>query len=387
MLRVWNLSLVCATFSLTILGTFLTRSGVLDSVHAFSAGGVGGWLLFFFGVVALGSVALIGWRGDKLRTPGSIDSPMSREAAFLANNLLFAVFALVVLLGTTFPLLIEALNDDRITVGRPYFDRMTLPIVLVMLFLMAVAPALPWRKASTELVADRLRWPAISAVAMMAICVATGLNGALTIVAFGLGTFAAASAIRQLVLAVRRNRWRGLVGRANGGMIAHLGIIMICMAVAAATSYATRQELRLDPGQSGEVAGETITYLGSNVEEYPNKTSTKFSIRVGDESGRVFAPAIQQFATQTIAVPSVQTGVTRDVYLTIVQPPAGQSTTVVVGVIIQPMQVWLWIGGGVVALGTLLALFPGKRRRPTDPISKPAPIEVDLRQPLETTTR
>ena len=142
MLRVWNLSLLIATFSLTILGTFLTRSGVLDSVHSFTESTIGPLLLAFFGVVVAVGVGLIGWRGDQLRAPGSVDSPVSREGAFLFNNLLFAAFAFVVLLGTVFPLVVEAINGDRISVGRPYFDRMTGPIGLALLFLMAVAPAL-----------------------------------------------------------------------------------------------------------------------------------------------------------------------------------------------------------------------------------------------------
>ena len=119
MLRVWNLSLLAATFCLTILGTFLTRSGVIESVHAFSNGAIGAYLLAFFALSAGTSVALIGWRGDRLRSPGSIDSPLSREGAFLANNLLFSLFAFVVLLGTVFPLVIEALQDRRLSVGPP----------------------------------------------------------------------------------------------------------------------------------------------------------------------------------------------------------------------------------------------------------------------------
>jgi cytochrome c-type biogenesis protein CcmF len=125
MLRVWNLSLLMATFSLTILGTFLTRSGVLDSVHSFTESPIGPWLLTFFAVTVLTGVGLIGWRGDRLRAPGRIDSPLSREGAFLANNLLFAAFAFVVLLGTVFPLVVEAVQGERISVGTPYFNRMT----------------------------------------------------------------------------------------------------------------------------------------------------------------------------------------------------------------------------------------------------------------------
>ena len=161
MLRVWNLSLLCATFSLTILGTFLTRSGVIASVHAFTEGSIGIWLLGFFGLTVAVTLGLIGWRGDRLRAPGRIDSPVSREGAFLANNVLFAAFAFVVLLGTVFPLLVEA-AQRRAAVGgrRPTSTAWPCPIGLTLLFLMAVAPVLPWRKASTELLSQRLFWPA-----------------------------------------------------------------------------------------------------------------------------------------------------------------------------------------------------------------------------------
>ena len=160
MLRVWNLSLLVATFALTILGTFLTRSGVIGSVHAFSAGEVDGYLLGFLALVVVVSLVMIAWRGDRLRSPGVIDSPVSREGAFLANNVVFAIFAFVVLLGTVFPLIMEALDNRRTVVGAPYFDRLSMPIGIALLFLMAVAPVLPWRKASQELLRDRLFWPA-----------------------------------------------------------------------------------------------------------------------------------------------------------------------------------------------------------------------------------
>ena len=116
--------------------------------------------LGFFGFVLAASIALIGWRGDRLRSPGAIDSPLSREGAFLANNVLFAVFAFVVLLGTVFPLVVEALQSRTIVVGEPFFDRLTIPIGITMLTIMAIAPVLPWRKASQELLRDRLFWPA-----------------------------------------------------------------------------------------------------------------------------------------------------------------------------------------------------------------------------------
>ena len=143
-------------------------------MHAFSDGPIGAYLLMFFALAAGTSIALIGWRGDRLRSPGSIDSPLSREGAFLANNLLFALFAFVVLLGTVFPLVVEALQDRRLSVGRPFFDRMTTPLGLALLTLMAIAPVLPWRKASAELLRHRLFWPACLGVACVVVPVLLG---------------------------------------------------------------------------------------------------------------------------------------------------------------------------------------------------------------------
>ncbi len=237
MLRVWNLSLLVATFSLTILGTFLTRSGVINSVHAFGDGPVGSWLLAFFAVIVVVSLGLIAWRGDRLRSPGAIDSPISREGAFLANNVLFTVFAFVVLLGTIFPLLVEAFQDRRTVVGAPYFDRLSMPLGLVLLFLMGVAPVLPWRKASGELLRQRLFWPAWMGAGAIVLAVVVGADGWAPLVAFGFGGFAAGSALRQLTLATRRQGLSGLVGRANGGMVVHIGVIIIAVALAASNSF------------------------------------------------------------------------------------------------------------------------------------------------------
>jgi cytochrome c-type biogenesis protein CcmF len=263
MLRVWNLSLVAATFSLTILGTFLTRSGVIQSVHAFSNGSIGAYLLTFFALVVLVSIGLIGWRGDRLRSPGAIDSPLSREGAFLANNLLFSLFAFVVLLGTVFPLVVEALQDRQLSVGRPFFDRMTTPIGLALLTLMGIAPVLPWRKASTELLRHRLFWPVCLGVTCIVVPVLLGADGLVPLLAFGLGGFAAGSALRQLVLATRRQGWRGLVGRANGGMIVHLGVIVIAVALAAQTSYQRVGEFTLAAGDTARFGDHSFHLRGA----------------------------------------------------------------------------------------------------------------------------
>ncbi len=374
MLRVWNLSLLCATFSLTILGTFLTRSGVLESVHAFSDSDIGLWLLSFFGLIVAVTLGLIGWRGDRLRSPGRIDSPVSREGAFLANNVLFAAFAFVVLLGTVFPLLLEALQDKPVSVGAPYFDRMTTPIGLVLLFLMAIAPVLPWRVASTEVLSQRLLWPAWIGAATLFLVVAFGARGWAPILAFGLGGFAGGAALRQIVLATRRQGWRGLVGRTNGGMVVHLGVVVLAVAIAASGSYAHESEARYEPGQTRVVAGHEIQYLETLEVQERNRTATKVRVRV--DGDQVYEPALSRYPGfgSLIGTPSVKTGLTEDVYLTITRLPETPGGEVTLRVIIEPMALWLWVGGGMMGGGTLLAAWPGRRRRrPTDAASAAIP--------------
>ena len=370
MLRVWNLSLVIATFSLTILGTFLTRSGVINSVHAFAEGSVGPWLLVFFTIVVAVSVVLIGWRGDRLRAPGTIDSPLSREGAFLANNVLFSVFAFVVLLGTVFPLVVEALQDRRLVVGAPFFDRMTKPIGLTMLFLMAVAPVLPWRKTTGEVLRDRLFWPAVCGVAALAFAVVIGNAGWAPLLAFGLGGFAAGSALRQLGLATRRNGWRGFVGRANGGMIVHLGVIVMSVALAASGAYTRSQEFVMEVGDTVEFSGHTFTFEGLSLETDPVKTSLKAAVRI--DGGPVYEPARSKYLQQgmDIGTPSVRTGFRHDLYLTLEGDVRPDDTEARIKVFVKPMILWLWIGGGLLALGTVLSAFPGRRRRPEAPVSE-----------------
>lgn len=376
MLRVWNLTLVIATFSLTILGTFLARSGVIQSVHAFSAGSIGPVLLGAFAVIVVGSTILIGWRGDRLRSPGAIDSPMSREGAFLANNLLFAAFAFVVLLGTVFPLIVEALNGERISVGAPFFDRMSVPIGLVMLFLMAVAPVLPWRSASTELLSTRLWWPMWGSVGVLAASLLIGARGVSPLLAFWLAGFAGGSVARQLALATRRNGWRGLVGRANGGMIVHLGVLLIAVALVASRSFSHQGEFRMEQGDRVTVGGHTFEYVSNRVVDTDARREIRAGIRV--DRGQVFEPAMNQYLAtgRVISRPSVKVTPTTDLYLSLTRPPTAEDPTISIRIVVEPMIVWLWIGGGVMLVGTALAAFPGRRRNPLDPVSASAAVDA-----------
>jgi cytochrome c-type biogenesis protein CcmF len=199
------------------------------------------------------------------------------------------------------------------------------------------------------------------------------------LLAFGLGAFAGAAALRQLVLAARAARragqpwWRGVVGRANGGMVVHLGVVIVAVGFAASMSFAQRDEFSLKPGQTARVDGHRITYLGVERVKYANRTSERARVRV--DAGRVYRPALSKypFATQAIGTPSVRVGVFEDVYLTLVTTPDDPQGRAVIGVIVTPLVNWLWAGGLIIGLGTALALVPGRRRVPTAPASQPLP--------------
>jgi cytochrome c-type biogenesis protein CcmF len=401
MLRVWNLSLVIATFSLTILGTFLTRSGVIDSVHAFTQSDIGPWLLTFFGIIAATGIGLIAWRGDTLRAPGRIDSAVSRESAFLANNLLFAALAFVVLLGTVFPLIAEAVRGTRLSVGEPYFDRMATPIGLALLFLMAAAPALPWRATSGDVVRNRLLVPAWIGGLTMLIAVMLGARGLAEVLAYGLGAFATAGIVRQFVLGIRGRR-RALgepravaLGRATrsnprlyGGLVVHFGVVLIAVVLAASSAHGASRDLKLEKGESATVSGYTLTYLGSRTDRSDQKVTVSADIKVakGDRVLGTYAPAISTYPNSFdgIGTPSVHTGIVDDVYLTLVSSPNAQRE-ITLGVRINPLIVWLWIGGGFMALGTILALAPRLRRRPrsilADELAPVPAADPDAREP------
>ena len=396
MLRVWNLSLVAATFALTIFGTFLTRSGVVNSVHAFSQSTIGPALLGFFAVICLVSVGLIGWRAERLRGPGRIDSPVSREAAFLANNLLFGAFALVVLVGTVFPLLAEVYDGRQLSVGEPYFDSMTRPIGFLLLFLMALAPALPWRAAGGELLHRRLVVPAWMAAGAMLAAAALGMRGLAPLGALGLGVFALAGIVRSFAVGLAGRRratgerlpralvaMMGANSRLYGGLVVHAGVVVFAVAFAFSSSFAVEREAVLGRGESMSLQGYTVTYLGDDTTRSSRKTTVSVDLGVarGGRSLGTYAPALSTFAgsRQAIGTPSVRTGLREDLYLTLIAAPDDGS--VVVGVRVNPTVVWLWIGAAVMVAGTAIAAWPSRRRRraqsPREATLAEDPVESD----------
>jgi cytochrome c-type biogenesis protein CcmF len=363
LLRAWNPSLLLAAFAATILTTFITRSDVLQSVHSFSrTGDVGPLLLGLLGAVSLGGIVLIGWRADALRSVVHIDAPVSREGAFLANNALFAAFAAMVLIGTVFPILYQAVEHQTVTVGAPFFDEMAAPLALALIALMGLGPLLPWRKASRGVLWHRARFPAWAGALTLVASVLAGMRGIVPLAAFALCGFAGTAALRQLAVGIRRRRWRGLATREAGGMIVHLGVVAVVVAIVASSAYGHRSEVELSPGQSARAAGVTVTYLGTRTVTYPSHTSLVASLRLGGSRTR-YTPAISDFsnAVEGVGTPAVVSSLWRNVYLTLDLAPSRRGGQAAIGVVVQPLLVWLWIGGAVIPIGALLALVAPER--------------------------
>jgi cytochrome c-type biogenesis protein CcmF len=275
MLKVWNVSLICGTFVLALLGTFLVRSGILESIHAFGASTVGTPLLGLIAVVLLGSAALIVSRLDDLRSERRIESLASREAVFLVNNLLLVGLCLVIFWGTFFPLISEAVTGERSSLGGTWFDRYTAPLAIVLVLFTGIGPLLAWRQVSAGSLWGLVRWPlATTAVATLALAAfADTASEPLALVLFCfaffalaalVGEFARAAAARRalsggswpaaLATAVGRNR------RRYGGYTVHAGIAILFIAVAASSSFQTSSDVRLRPGDSAQVGDYEVTY-------------------------------------------------------------------------------------------------------------------------------
>jgi cytochrome c-type biogenesis protein CcmF len=275
MLRAWNASLICATFALSLLGTFLVRSGVLESIHAFGVSKVGGPLLGLIAVVVIGSSALIISRLDILRSPRRVESLASREAVFLVNNLLLCGLCAVIFWGTFFPLISEALTGDERSVGPPFFNSVTTPLAILLVLFTGIGPLLAWRRVSAGRLWG-LVWRPLAAAAVVTVLLAI-LTDAWSeppaLIMFAFATFALAAIGQEFLrgAAAQRSLAGGSAGRAlltvvgrnrrrYGGYIVHAGLAILFIAVAASTSFQTSADLRLRPGQSADVGDYRVTY-------------------------------------------------------------------------------------------------------------------------------
>lgn len=376
-LRLWNLTLAVATFCLVVFGTFLTRSGVIASVHAFSQSTVGPVLLGFLLLVLVGSGALFVWRSDRLRDEDALLRSVSRETSFLVNNLLLAGLAFTILLGTTFPLLVEAFTGDRISVGAPYFTRMAVPMALLLVLLMGVGPLLPWGSAQGAALGGLLLPGAVAGFLVVGALGLSGLRGVSALLTFGLAAFVLVTHATRLVVDVRRTRAASGLGTARGagrtllsqhrtygGLLVHLGFVLAAVAVAASSTYESSTTARLTVGQTVASGEWTATLERVRSVEGDRRDSIVADLRLrhrGQDVG-VYQPMLSTYPQlqQAVGTPSVRTTATADAYLVLTEIDA-ETSVATVRLAVNPMVLWLWIAVGVMVLGALLAAWPRRR--------------------------
>jgi cytochrome c-type biogenesis protein CcmF len=375
MLKVWNLSLIIIAFSLTIFGTFLTRSGILSSIHAFSSGPVGTVFLGFLAFVLLASFGLLAFRSDLLRGQAELDSMVSRESAFLLNNIVLVSALFTIFLGTIFPLLSEAVAGIQVSVGAPYFNAVTVPLFLLLVFLMGVGPIIAWRKASWDNLRRNFIWPAATALVIGALLFAWKVREFLPLLGFTLLAFVVLTILFDTALAVRARRrlaGEGIIAglitlarrnqRRYGGLVVHLGVVLVIMGIAGSMAYSVEREATLSLNQRLTIGRYLIQFEGLKGLQQPTHFRVEGQFRVfnqGHEWG-VLSPALKFFPTQQSPVGRAvhRTTFSDDLYLILSGFSELDKNQATLKVLVRPLIVWIWIGGFVIALGTLLAILP-----------------------------
>jgi cytochrome c-type biogenesis protein CcmF len=379
MLPAWSVGLIVSSFLFTLLGTFLARSGVIASVHAFSQSSLGPVLLVFLLAVTAVVVWLFVTRLRDVVTGPPLQSLASREGVFLLNNLLLATFAVVVLVGTTYPIVVEAISDDRISVGRPFFDVFAVWITLALLLAMCVGVVMPYRRASLRTLWEHQRLPVQCGLGFAALLVVVaGLRAPYVIVVAALSGTIVATAWRELVLAVRGrtdHRGRRVAAAAAlrakpgfwGGQLAHVGLAIVTLGIAASSNLAERSTVTLQPGQTATASGFEITYLQPTAGRTSSYTARGALLRLsrnGDTT--TVEPAFHQYPNQRepIGQPAVWT------------TPGGDDAYVALlglddaGVTLHlyryPWMLLVWVGGLTMAAGGALGLLLRAARSRSD---------------------
>jgi cytochrome c-type biogenesis protein CcmF len=380
MLRAWTMTLALATFLLTLLGTFMTRSGVFNSVHSFTQSDIGPTFLVFIGITLFFSLGLLAVRGPVLAAQEGLQSPLSREATILVNNLLFVSITFTVLLGTLWPILSDGLRGVRVSVGEPYFNAMSVPGGLAVLFLMGVGPALPWGASEPKAAVKQLAVPAALGALVVAACAGFGLRGTEPLLTFGLCGFALAVTLRELFLPARVRMAEKKEGplvavvrsaqrarRRFGGYVVHLGVIAIFAGVAASSSYKQHLSGTLRVGQDKKLAlsGYTLELKGIENGQEPHRTFTAARVLVTAPGGATqeIAPRLNFYerSNDPIPTPSVRSRVHEDLYVSLLAiNETGDAASFNVWTF--PLVAWIWGSLPFIIIGSLIAAWPSRRR-------------------------
>ena len=382
-LKVWNVVLISATYFLVILGTFTTRSGILESVHSFARSEVGAYFLVFLTLVLFGFLWLLFRRMPLLRGENQIDSMSSREAAFLANNWLFTGIAFATLWGTFFPMFSEIMTGERISVAAPWFNKVNGPLFLMLLLLMGIGPLLGWRRTSPKRFIQQFRWPLLVSV-IFATIFSYFSPRPFPVAGLTASVFVATSIIQEFATGIRARRTAtgenplvalgNLVqrnGQRYGGYIVHFGIVLMGIAIIGNEFYVETTNVTLAVDEHVEIGGYRLTYTGLAVQRKSNLQQVSTTLDVAEL--RTPEPRLlgavrprRNLYDKAPDAPTSEVGLkmrfTEDVYVVLNGWEDGGKTATF-SIYINPLTLWLWVGGLVLIFGTVICMWPSGTRQ------------------------
>jgi cytochrome c-type biogenesis protein CcmF len=379
MLKVWNVLLVVLAFCLSIFGTFLTRSGIIQSIHSFTQSSIGPWFLGFICFITAASLALVFLRLPLLRSKTRLESLVSREATFLYNNLLLVALALTILWGVIYPLLSEAVTGQAATVSKPYYNFFLHSFGLPLLLLMGIGPLVAWRRASLRALGKTFLWPIAAAVTAGVALLAAGAGSSrVGVIAYTFSVFVLASIVLEFARGTSARKALGGVGwggafsslvarnrRRYGGYVVHAAVVLLAIGVAGSSAYQTVREARLQPGDSLTVAGNRLVFRGFEARTVTNHREIRANVDVyrgGDYLGRLRPGKNQYFAEDQI---SNEVAIRHDLLtggdLFLIADQVNANGSIDLKALQKPLVNLLWLAGLVFVGGSLIALWPDAR--------------------------
>ncbi len=377
MLKVWNMVLVFATYFLCILGTFLTRSGVVSSVHAFARSPIGPWFAAFLTIGLLFALYLLLTSRDYLRSDNKLESLVSRESSFLFNNLVLLAACFAVLWGTLFPLISEAVEGTKISVGAPFFNKVNIPVGLFLMFLTGVGPLLAWRRTSIDGLKRNFLASSLAGLAAGGALAVAGVRDFYALASFILCVFVTGTILQEFykgarVIARKQGLWLAAAAaeltrrntRRYGGYIVHFGMVLIFIGITGA-AFNAQLETEMKPGATAEIRGYRLQCVDLRKDDNPNYASELAVIDVY-RKGRLVATMkperrFYKASRQPASVVDIRPRLSEDLYLVYLGEGAGGQSAAI-QVFVNPLVNWIWLGGLVLVLGTAVALTPSRRR-------------------------
>ncbi len=378
MMKVWNVFLILLTFVLCIFGTYLVRSGVLQSVHAFGATGLGGYFILFLVTVLLGSFYLIFESYRALRSENAIESFISRESTFLFNNVILLSISFSTLLGTIFPLLSDAVTGKKLTVGQPFFNQVNTPLFLALLLITGICPLIGWRKASADNLRKNFLVSFLSAAAAGALLFIAGVREFYPLTSFSLSIFVAITIFNEFrVGTLARKRLTGegvltafprLLWRMRsryGGYIAHLGFIILVVGITGSSAYKLEKQATLRTGESMKIGAYELRYDDFRGHRDRNRevyTANLAVFKDGRPAGTI-SPERRYYinAEQPTTEVSLRRSLLEDLYVTM--PGIGKDEVITLKVAVNPLLVWIWVGAAIVVIGGIIAAVPVRKKK------------------------